>query len=282
MTVVLALLAAISYGVGDFVGGLGGRRSHPALMPIAVQLVGVVAALGAGLAFGGTPDHQAWLWGALSGLGSGVGNVFLLRGLAVGRMNVVAPLSAVVTAALPAVVGLLAGDRLAWWGWAGIILALPAIALASRSEPGDGSRASDVAYGLAAGFGFGFLFISLDQAGTGAGAWPLLPGQLVALVVVLALAGPRIVRLRRSREPARLGAVALWGGAAGLLGACANLLFLFATGAGELTVAAVLAGLYPTFTVMMAALVLHERVTRSQQLGLLTAAASIVLIITGG
>ena len=73
-----------------------------------------------------------------------------------------------------------------------------------------------------------------------------------------------------------------WGGAAGLLGACANLLFLFASGAGQLTITAVLAGLYPAVTVTLAAIVLHERINRSQQSGLLAAAASIVLIITGG
>jgi drug/metabolite transporter (DMT)-like permease len=282
MAVLLALLAALGYGVGDFIGGLGGRRSHPALMPVAVQVVGVLTALVAVLPLGGTPTAHVWAWGALSGVGSGIGNVCLLRGLAVGRMSVVAPLSAVITAALPAVVGLLGGDRLTWWGWAGIGLALPAVALASRSESGDGHQMTDVGYGLAAGLGFGLLFIALDEAGTDAGAWPLLPGQLVALVVVLAAALPQVIRLHRSQQVPSIGAVARWGGAAGLLGACANLLFLFATGSGQLTITAVLAGLYPAVTVTLAAIVLHERITRGQQAGLVTAGASIVLIITGG
>jgi drug/metabolite transporter (DMT)-like permease len=275
MAVTLALLAALSYGVGDFIGGVGGRRSNPALMPIAVQMVGVVTAVVAVLVIGGTPTPHVWVWGALSGVGSGIGNVCLLRGLAVGRMSVVAPLSAIITAALPAVVGLLAGDRLTWWGWTGIVLALPAIALASRSGSGQGYRMTDVGYGLAAGLGFGLLFIALDQAGTDAGAWPLLPGQLVALVLVLVVALPQL------SQASDIGAVVRWGGASGLLGGCANLLFLFATGAGQLTITAVLAGLYPAVTVTLAAIVLHERINRSQQCGLLAAAASIVLIITG-
>jgi drug/metabolite transporter (DMT)-like permease len=282
MAALLALLAALGYGVGDFIGGLGGRRTHPALMPVAVQVVGVLTALVAVLPLGGTPTAHVWAWGALSGVGSGIGNVCLLRGLAVGRMSVVAPLSAVITAALPAVVGLLGGDRLTGWGWAGIVLALPAVALASRSESGDGHQMTDIGYGLAAGLGFGLLFIALDQAGTDAGAWPLLPGQLVALVVVLAVALPQVIRLHRSQQVPSIGAVARWGGAAGLLGACANLLFLFASGAGQLTITAVLAGLYPAVTVTLAAIVLHERITRGQQAGLVTAGASIVLIITGG
>ena len=281
MAVILALLAALGYGVGDFLGGLGGRRSHPALIPVAVQVVGVVTAVVAVLAFGGTPTAHTWTWGALSGIGSGIGNVCLLRGLAVGRMSVVAPLSAVITSALPAIVGLLAGDRLTWWGWTGIALALPAVALAARSESGRGYRMADIGYGIAAGLGFGFLFIALDQAGTDAGAWPLLPGQLVALVVVSAAALPHIIHLHRSHQSPKISAVVRWGGAAGLLGACANLLFLFASGAGQLTITAVLAGLYPTVTVTLAAVVLHERANRSQLTGLLAAAVSIVLIITG-
>jgi drug/metabolite transporter (DMT)-like permease len=247
-----------------------------------VQTVGVVAALAATLTLGGSPTPHVLAWGAVSGVGSGLGNVCLLRGLAVGRMSIVAPLSAVTTAALPALVGLLSGDRLTWWGWAGITLALPAVALVSWTGSGTGSRWTDVGFGLGAGLGFGLLFVALDQAGTDAGAWPLLPGQLVALTIVLATALPPIVRLRRTRQPSKVTAVARWGGAAGLLGACGNLLFLLAAGAGQLTITAVLAGLYPAVTVTLAAFVLHERMNRGQHAGLLAAAASIVLIITGG
>lgn len=115
---VLALLAAISYGVGDFVGGIGGRRTVAAFVPLAIQIVGVLFTAGAVLVgFGASPTIAVLAWGALSGIGSGVGNAALLRGLARGRMSVVAPLSAVVTAAVPAVVGLLTGDHLAWWGF---------------------------------------------------------------------------------------------------------------------------------------------------------------------
>jgi drug/metabolite transporter (DMT)-like permease len=251
-------------------------------MPVAVQMVGAVTALVAALTLGGTPTPAVWAWGALSGVGSGIGNACLLRGLAVGRMSIVAPLSAVLTAVVPAVVGLLSGDRLTWWSGAGIALALPAVALASWTESGAGSPWTDVGYGLGAGAGFGVLFVALDRAGTGSGAWPLLPGQVVALIIVLAAALPAIVRLRRSREPSKLGAVARWGGATGVLGMGANLLFLFATGTGQLTVTAVLASLYPAVTVALAAAVLHERINRRQQAGLLAAAASIVLITAGG
>lgn len=284
MGVTLALLAAVAYGVGDFIGGLGGRRVHAALMPVAVQVVGVVVSLGVALTVGGSPTPAAWAWGAVSGIGSGVGNVCLLRGLAVGRMSVVAPLSAVVTAALPALVGLLTGDRLEPWGWAGIVLALPAVALAARAESAGGSARSqrlDLGYGLGAGLGFALLFVALDRAGTDAGTWPLVPGQVVGLAVVLAVAAPLIVRLRRDHTPWNPADVVRWGGAAGVLGSIANLLFLVATGSGQLTVTAVLAGLYPAFTVLLAVVVLHERMNRGQRAGLALAAVAIVLIVTG-
>jgi drug/metabolite transporter (DMT)-like permease len=219
-----------------------------------------------------------WLWGAISGVGSGIGNVCLLRGLAVGQMSVVAPVSAVLTAALPAVVGLATGDHLTGWGWIGIVLALPAVALASWSGRDGGFRMSDVAYGLGAGAGFALLFVALDRAGADAGAWPLLPGQVVALLMVLAVALPALRTLPR---PIPVAGLARWGGGAGLLGAAANLMFLLATGRGQLTVSAVLAGLYPAVTVLLAAVLLHERLNRSQQSGLAAAAAAIVLIVTG-
>jgi uncharacterized membrane protein len=105
----LALLAAISYGIGDFLGGLGGRRAHAALIPIPVQVVGVLTATVAILTgLGGAPTTSALLWGGVSGIESGVGNAMLIRGLAAGRMSVVAPLSAVMTAAVPALVGIVA------------------------------------------------------------------------------------------------------------------------------------------------------------------------------
>jgi drug/metabolite transporter (DMT)-like permease len=134
--------------------------------------------------------------------------------------------------------------------------------------------------GPVAGCGFGLLFIALDQAGTSAGAWPLLPGQVVALFVVSAAAVPKIVRLARAHRPIRLSTAVRWGLAAGLFGATANLMFLLAAGAGQLIVAAVLAGMYPAITVALAAIVLHERIQRVQATGLIAAAAAVVLIVT--
>ncbi|MDP9819022.1 EamA family transporter [Spirilliplanes yamanashiensis] len=280
MGALLALLAAVSYGAGDFVGGVGGRRTVPALVTVVIQVVGVLsAALAVLVVPGGAPTAAVLAWGALSGVGSGIGNAALFRGLALGRMSVVAPVSAVTTALLPALAGVLDGDRLSGLAWAGVAVALPAIALVSR-EPGGadaGEPLRDVRYGLLAGTGFGLLFIALDRAGTAAGAWPLLPGQLVAVAVVAALAGPAMRRADR----AGWGPAVRWGLPSGLLGAAANLLFLAATGRGQLTVAAVLTALYPAVTVLLAATVLRERLRAVQAVGLAAAGVAVTLVVLG-
>jgi drug/metabolite transporter (DMT)-like permease len=282
LAALLALLAATGYGVGDFLGGLGGRRTHAALIPIPVQVVGALTATVAILTGpGGVPTASALLWGAIGGVGSGVGNATLIRGLAAGRMTVVAPLSAVMTAAVPALVGILAGDRLTAAGWSGIALALPAVALTSWEGKAAGFGLRDIAYGVGAGCGFGLLFVALDHAGADSGAWPLLPGQIVALFIVTAVAVPQINRIRRGEVLLQLSATLRWGAACGVFGASASLLFLFASGAGQLTVVAVLASLYPAVTVVLAAAVLREPIAGTQTVGLLAAAASVLLIVIG-
>jgi drug/metabolite transporter (DMT)-like permease len=278
----LALLAAISYGTGDFAGGFGGRRGNAALIPIPVQLVGILTAvLAVAVGLGGPLTSSVLFWGAVSGIGSGLGNATLLRGLAGGSMSVVAPLSAVVTSALPALVGMLSGDQLTALGWVGIAAALPAVALTSWSGRVTGFSVSDIGYGLAAGCGFGLLFVALDRAGTGSGAWPLVIGQLVALVVVAALAVRPIRQARRAATSLAIVPTLRWGAVAGALGSAANFLFLQAAGTGQLTVVAVLSGLYPAVTVALAAVVLRERPSRTQLCGLVGTAGSVVCIVTG-
>jgi drug/metabolite transporter (DMT)-like permease len=278
----LALLAAVGYGVGDFVGGVGGRRTNAAFMPIPVHVVGASTAVAAvSIGYGGPASATVLLWGAVSGIGSGIGNATLLRGLAHGSMSVVAPLSAVVTTALPAIVGLASGDDLAVTGWAGIVLALPAVALTSWSGGGSRFDIRDIGYGVLAGVGFGLLFIALDRAGTDSGVWPLVPGQFVALVIVASAAVPEFQRLRRDRQRLDVRNTAAWGVAAGVLGSTANILFLIASGAEQLTVVAVLAGLYPAVTVALAALVVRERIRPPRLVGLVGSAISVVVIVLG-
>lgn len=279
MGVVLALLSALCYGSSDFTAGVGGRRSDPAAVTVVAQPFGLVAAAVAVIALSARlPTAHALWWGALSGVGSGVGTVSLYRGLAIARMSVVAPLSAVLSAALPALAGLLLGEHLKALAWAGIVLALPAVALVSLQPAGrQGSRRAGIVTGLVAGAGFALLFIALDRAGTATGAWPLLPGQAVAVMMVVAWAVPA-----RNR-PDRKAWSQAWriGLAAGVLGGMANLLYLAATGAGQLAIVAVVTALYPAVTIVLARLTLHERWSRLQVIGLVASAVAVAAISIG-
>lgn len=276
MGTVLGLLAALCYGSSDFLAGLGGRRSDPIAVLAIAQPLGLVAAAAALAVFPArVPAPGVLWWGALSGVGSGVGTAALYKGLATARMSVVAPLSAVLSAALPALAGILLGNRLAPVAWAGVVIAVPAIMMVSvTGDAGHDSRRAGIAAGLVAGAGFALLFIALDRAGASAGAWPLLPGQAVATVIVLVLAIPAARRMGPGVWPGAWRA----GLPAGLISGVANLLYLAATGAGQLAVVAVVTALYPAVTVLLARLALHERWNRLQVIGLLASAAAVAAI----
>jgi drug/metabolite transporter (DMT)-like permease len=276
MAILFALLSAISYGTSDFCAGLLSRRyaAEPTsglVIALEVVFAGVAVVL-----FGGDGPHAGALeWGALSGLGSGVGTIFLYRGLAAGAMAVTGTISGVLAAVVPAIVGLALGNHLSLGAAIGIVIAVPAIALVSWS-PDPATRADARAgalYGALAGLGFALLFVALDRAGTRSGAWPTLPGQAVGLLVVapFALRGAHHARRPRLRD---LGLVLC----SGLLATAASLLFLSASGKGELSIVAVVSALYPAFTVLLARALLAERWSRLQATGLLIAAASVILV----
>ncbi|WP_417563843.1 EamA family transporter [Microbacterium sp.] len=279
MGVLLSLLAAICYGTSDFAAGIGGRRGDAGAVAIIAQPITLVAAVVAVLVVSPpAPTASALWWGAAAGVASGVGTLALYRGLATARMSVVAPLSGVLTAAIPVVVGALLGDRLPWLAWVGVGIAVPAALLVSL-VPDDSGRArhSGVVEGVIAGVGFALLFIALAQTGTDAGAWPLVPTQAVSVVVVVAAAIPH------ARRPAREA----WGPSlrpgllTGVLGGAAALAYLSATGFGQLAVVAVITALYPAVTVLMARFIEHERWAPLQLVGLVAAVVAVVLIGIG-
>jgi uncharacterized membrane protein len=275
MAVLFALLSALGYGTSDFAAGLVSRRyaAEPTTgMVIAIEVV--CTAVGVILFPGHGPRPAALEWGALSGLGGGVGTLALYRGLSAGAMAIVGTVSAVLAAVVPVLVGLALGNHLSVGAATGIAIAVPAIALVSW-QPGQarGSGRGGTFYGVIAGLGFALLFIGLDRAGTRSGAWPLLPGQSVGLLVVF----PTALRgVRRAGRPALRDAALML--VCGVLGTVAALLFLNATGHGELSIVAVVTALYPAFTVLLARALLSERWSRPQALGLVVAAASIVLV----
>jgi drug/metabolite transporter (DMT)-like permease len=276
--VLLALLGAASYGVSDFVGGIFGKRASAWAVAATGGLGGAAAALVLAVAHPGDPRAADLAWGAAAGVGNGIGTAFLYRGLASGRMGVVAPVSGVLAVVLPVVVGVVTGERPGALVWLGIIAAVPAIWLVAREPdtgPATGSAGSGARDGVLAGLGFGVLFTCLGQIPDGAGFWPLVLNQLVG-VVVIAIAATLLGVVWVPRE------AAAWGGAlAGLLGGLATAAFLLATHHGLLSVSAVLTSLYPAFTVLLAALVLHERVHRLQAWGLGLCGVAVVLVAMG-
>lgn len=277
IAIVLALLSAIAYGAGDFSGGLAARRYPSGPVTAAAQVLGVLAALIAVILFARRgPTAAALEWGALSGAGSAVGTLSLYHGLAVGRMSVVATLSALLTAVVPVIVGVALGNSLSALAAVGIVIALPAIALVSwqpAAREGDRPRRTGAEFGILAGAGFALLFIALDQAGTRSGAWPLVPGQAVSVVLLAPLA---VRGLHGAGRPSRRAVGLILAG--GVLSGGANLLFLAATGHGALAIVAVVTALYPAVTVMLARVLLGERWSRRQAVGLVTAAVAIALV----
>jgi drug/metabolite transporter (DMT)-like permease len=215
-------------------------------------------------------------WGALAGIAGFIGLALLYRGLARGPMGVVAPLTAITSAALPAGWGLLIDDEsLAGTAWIGVVVALLAIGLASAS-PIEQSSVSLAAIleALLAGVGFGLMFVGLDQTVEASAPWPVAGGRLmtVSAMAVFFFIVKRESPLPTVRADIRLPAIA------GLVDTFSNALFLYATLEGDLAIVAVLSSLYPIATVMLARVVLDERLTRLQQSGLVAAMVATTLI----
>jgi uncharacterized membrane protein len=274
--ILLSLCAAAAYGLSDFVGGVLTRRANVGAVAATSQGTATALTLGLVITHAGAPDARHILASVLAGLGSGAGNVLIFRGLAAGRMTVVAPLSAMFAASLPVFVGIVMGERPTVPPFIGVLVALPAIWLVSGGgvRLGD-ARRSDVAYGMAAGLGFGVQFSALGVIPHEAGLIPLVVSQAVSVAAIIsgaiASSSPFMPRDRFSS----LGAVA------GLFAGIATACFQFAVQSGMLTIAAVLTSLYPAVTVILAAIVLRERIRRAQVVGLALALTAVALMTAG-
>jgi drug/metabolite transporter (DMT)-like permease len=287
MGIIFGLLAAATYGAADFIGGRVSRRADVFTVVLLSQLLGAIPLLIALPFFAEAPaSPSALAWGAAAGIGGGTGVLLLYRGLAVGRMTVVAPITGVVAAAAPVIFGLAIGERPGPIALVGVGIALISVALVSSAPPPVAAE-NDVEIGapvstsrsvppaIGAGLSFGAFFIFLDRAQETAGIWPLISMRAasIGLVAVLALA------LRRPMRPPP-GTIAGIGGS-GVLDVSANVFYLLATRSGLLSVVAVLTSMYPAVTVVLARALLNERFVATQLMGLALAAASIVLIVLG-
>jgi drug/metabolite transporter (DMT)-like permease len=279
LAVLLALAAAAGYGGSDFAAGLAARRASVIRVTLMSEAVSV-AVVGLALALTGAhpPGLHAVAWGAAAGLAGVTGALALYVGFRHAAFSVAGPLSAVGAAGFSVLAGLALGERPTAAALTGIVLALPAIAGVSASaRPASGGRAPlGVVYGLVAGACFAVLFIGLDEAGSGSGLWPVFCGQSAALIAVACVAA--VTREFRLPE-ARGGWLA---GLTGITGAPATICYFVATHHGLLAVTAVIASLYPAVTILLARVLLGERLTAFRLAGLLLAAASVSLIAAGG
>ena len=272
MSVPIALPTAVTYGVADFTGGLAARRAPVLAVTAVVQLAGLLALVPVALLVPGNPSAAGLLVGGLAGIAGGAGLLLYLKALAVGPMGVVAPLSAVVGAGLPLLVGVLGGERPGPVTVLGVAVALVAIVLATTGTGRAAGTRIGPLLGLAAGVGFGLFFIGLDATPRDSGLWPLVAGRVVTVVVLTAL----VLISRSGARPNRLMIIS------GVADTAANAGFLLATRLGDLGVTAVVVSLYPVVVVLLARLVLGERLTPLQLTGAGLAMGAGVLLAAGG
>ncbi len=273
--VAFGLASALSWGAGDFSGGLAAKRSPVLGVLFVGQATGLVLLAGMALLWSEPiPPRSDLAWSAASGLAGAAGLAALYRALAVGRMSVVAPVSAVVTATLPVLFGALTEGLPGVARLVGFGLALIGTALIARTRDAAGGRGG-LGLALLAGAGFGTFFVLLHRGSATATFLPLAAARLAA--VSLFVAGMVVLRRRAwAPQPARLPLALL----SGVLDAGGNAFFVLAGRAGRLDVAAVLSSMYPASTVLLAAVLLGERTTRAQGVGIVAVLAAIALIAT--
>jgi drug/metabolite transporter (DMT)-like permease len=285
MVYLLAIGSAVLYGAADFTGGLTTRRAGTIPVVILSQASGLVLlALLLPLLPAASPSRPDLIWGALAGLTGGIGVALLYRALAIGTMAVVAPTTAVCAVAIPVVVSVLLGERPAALAVAGIGLGIASIILVSQHRPveeaqGDhpasGNRRRGVGTALASGVAIGFFFLTLAQTRSDAGMWPILVARLVSvtLFAVVAIVGGISIRM-----PPRMALLAV---VCGVIDMLANALYLVAAREGPLSIVVTLSSLYPASTVVLARIVLGERLNVLQISGVACALAAVVLIVSG-
>ena len=275
MPIVLALMSAVVYGTGDWFGGRAARTQVSLVVAVVGQAVSLVL-VGAVVIIAGTPSPAAptWRWAAGAGVVGALGIVGLYHGLANGDVTVVAPVSAVVGAVLPAVVGIAGGERPGAVAIGGIVLAVVAVALISGAlgTHQHNTPPRIVLLSVAVGACFGTLFVMLDHTDSESGMWPLVIARFASVPFLLAVGA--VLRARPVRHRVSL----LIAVTAGVFDMGANVLYLLAVRGGMLSIVAVVASLYPASTVALGVGIDKERIGRWQGVGLGAAAVAVVLV----
>jgi drug/metabolite transporter (DMT)-like permease len=269
-SVFYGLVSAACWGAGDFSGGMATKRTGVFSVVIASQAVGALLLTLLAILFAEqVPPIENLLWGGVGGLAGALGLMALYRALATRQMSVAAPVAAVVSALIPVIFGIFIEGLPRFAQLIGFILAFISVWFVSQ---GVGINLQSLRLPILAGVGFGVFLILLHQAGDSAILWPLVSARLASLMMLILVA--TLTRQKRVPKIHLLPLIAL----AGVLDAGGNAFYVLAGQAGRLDVASVLSSLYPASTVLLAWLVLKERIVFQQRIGIGIALAAIVLI----
>jgi drug/metabolite transporter (DMT)-like permease len=269
-------MGAVIYGGADFFGGLAARRSSTLLVTLAVALVGLVGLLVASIFVPATSSNEAWLFGAASGLAGGIGIGLLYGSLAIGPMSILSPTTAFISAIVPVSVGLSLGEGGGVTFSIAITLALVAVVLVGFIPDKGAIRPRPLGLVMAAGSGsfIGLTVILLNMTPADSGIIPLLANRIASsTLLTLAVLGVVLYRLSAKKTPSLPGITKmapLWGiiVGAGVMDVLANVIVLWGLRIGELSVMSVLIALYPAGTILLASVVLKERIATVQWFGL--------------
>lgn len=292
LTAVLGLLTALTYGAADFFAAIASRKVRVVVVTAVASLSGLLILLLLLPFMGGTFSEPAIFWGLMGGLSSVVALLALYASLALGPISIVSPLGALVSAIVPAAIGVsLLGESFSALGWVAIALALIAVVLVGFVPPGSVGgepvappKTKALVLAIIAGAGIGVAVTSLARSPVDSGIAPIIVMRTTAAVLLGALVLLGVLRGKKARaegttEPL-IAKVWLTVAAAGVLDASANIFFTLASRSGTLTVVGVLSALYPVGTIILARLVLRERVAATQKIGIaLTLTASLLLAL---
>jgi drug/metabolite transporter (DMT)-like permease len=276
LSIGLALAAAALWGSGDFLGGLANRSTSLLSVLVISQGVGLAGMLIAAVVIGGNPGLSDMAFGALGGLAGAAGVAMLYRGLASGTMSQVAPVTGVVAVVVPVLAGFVGGERPASLQYAGIVLAVAAVAMLSSGGSASGRLdRCTVLLAVGAGIGFGLFYVALAKTSTGAQLWPLVSarGASVAALGVSSAFARQAPRFGSANPLVIIGA--------GVFDVTANALYLLAVHGGLLSIIAVLVSLYPVSTVLCSMVFLGERLRAAQVAGVAVALAAVILVTAG-
>ena len=282
LTVVLGLAGALAYGGADFYGGLAARRSSTLLTTLGVALVGLVGLALTSPLVTAVSSYDAWFYGAASGLAGAIGIGLLYGSLAIGPMSILSPATAFISAIVPVSVGLSAGEGGGASFYIALAVALVAVILVGFVPEKGAVRPRPLGLLMAAGSGtfIGFTVILIDLSPADSGLIPLLANRMVSSSALIIAVGVLVVgRVLTSRTPKLPGLPQLrtvWTMIviAGILDVVANVAVIYGLRSGALSVVSVLIALYPAGTILLASVVLKERIALIQWVGLVLALVS--------